>query len=117
MRPAEVLETDRLRLRHSVMEDAEAIFAEYAQDAEVTKYLTWRPTGNIEDTREHLRTSATAWKEGKAFQWVILRKEDDQLLGAVGVRVDGHKVELGYVLARRFWGKRYMTEAVRAVVN
>lgn len=117
MRPAEVLETDRLRLRHSVMEDAEAIFAEYAQDAEVTKYLTWRPTGNIEDTREHLRTSATAWKEGKAFQWVILRKEDDQLLGAVGVRVDGHKVELGYVLARRFWGKGYMTEAVRAVVN
>ena len=99
------------------MEDAEAIFAEYAQDAEVTKYLTWRPTGNIEDTRKHLRTSATAWKEGKAFQWVILRKEDDQLLGAVGVRVDGHKVELGYVLARRFWGKGYMTETVRAVVN
>jgi RimJ/RimL family protein N-acetyltransferase len=117
MRPPESLETDRLRLRRSAVEDAEAIFAEYAQDPGVTMYLTWKPTGNIEDTREHLRTTASAWKEGKAFQWVILRKEDNQLLGAVGMRVDGHKVELGYVLARRFWGKGYMTEAVRAVVN
>jgi len=117
MKPPEILETDRLRLRRSKLEDAEAIFAEYAQDSEVTMYLSWRPTGKIEDTREHLRTSATAWKEGKAFQWVILRKEDDHLLGAVGVRVDGHKVELGYVLARKFWGRGCMTEAVRAVVS
>jgi len=96
----ERFETERLLLRRSMVEDAEAIFAGYAQDHEVTKYLTWKATGNIEDTREHLRTSATAWREG-----------------AVGVRVDGYKVELGYVLARRFWGKGYMTEAVRAVVS
>lgn len=117
MRPPEIFETDRLRLRRPVIEDAEAIFAEYAQDLEVTMYLTWKPTGKLEDTREHLRASATAWREGTAFGWVVLRKEDNQLLGAVGVRVDGHKVELGYVLAKRFWGKGYMTEAVRAVVN
>ena len=117
MRPPEIFETDRLRLRRSVVEDAEAIFTEYGQDLEVTMYLTWRPTGKLRDTREHLRASDEAWREGTAFGWVILRKADDQLLGAVGVRVDGHKVELGYVLAKRFWGKGYMTEAVRAVVN
>ena len=117
MRPPEIFETDRLRLRRPVIEDAEAIFVEYAQDLEVTMYLTWKPTGKLEDTREHLRASATAWREGAAFGWVVLRKEDNQLLGAVGVRVDGHKVELGYVLAKRFWGKGYMTEAVQAVVN
>ncbi len=117
MKPPEVIETDRLRLRRSIMEDAEAIFAEYAQDSEVTRYLTWQPTGNIKDTRAHLRDCATAWEDGKAFQWVILRKEDDHLLGAVGVRVDGHKVELGYVLAKKFWGQGFMTEAIKAVVN
>jgi RimJ/RimL family protein N-acetyltransferase len=115
--PPEQIETGCLILRRSVEADAEAIFAEYAQDPEVTMYLTWVPTANIEDTREHLRASAAAWTEGKTFQWVILRKEGRQLLGAVGMRVDGHKVELGYVLARKFWGKGYMTEAVRAVVN
>jgi RimJ/RimL family protein N-acetyltransferase len=63
MKPPEVIKTERLRLRRSVLEDAEAIFAEYAQDSEVTTYLTWRPTGNIEDTREH---SARNGKGGNA---------------------------------------------------
>jgi ribosomal-protein-alanine N-acetyltransferase len=117
MRPREIIQTERLWLRRAVIDDAEAVFAAYAQDLEVTKYLSWKPTGNLEDTHAHLQASSLAWEEGRAFQWVILRKEDRQLLGAVGLRVDGHKVELGYVLARKFWRKGYMTEAVRVVVD
>jgi [ribosomal protein S5]-alanine N-acetyltransferase len=117
MRPPEILESSRLRLRRLVEDDAEAVFAAYAQDPEVTKYLVWRRTGNLEDTRHALRSATEAWDEGKAFNWVVLRKKDDRLLGMVGVRVDGHKVELGYVLAREFWRQGYMTEAVRAVVS
>ena len=48
MRPPEVLETDRLRLRVPTLEDAPEIFLQYAQDPEVTKYLTWRPHQSIE---------------------------------------------------------------------
>ncbi len=117
MKPPEILESSRLRLRRLVEDDAEEIFVAYAQDPEVTKYLVWRRTGDIEDTRHALRSAAEAWEEGKAFNWVILRKKDNQLLGMVGVRIDGHKVELGYVLARKFWRQGYMTEAVRAVVS
>ncbi len=117
MKPPEILESSRLRLRRLVEDDAEEIFVAYAQDTEVTKYLVWRRTGDIEDTRHALRSGTEAWEEGKAFNWVILRKKDNQLLGMVGVRVDGHKVELGYVLARKFWRQGYMTEAVRAVVS
>ena len=117
MKPREIIQTDRLWLRRAVIDDAEEIFDIYGRNLEVTKYLSWKPTGNLEDTRAHLRASALAWEEGRAFQWVILRKEDRQLLGAVGLRVDGHKVELGYVLGRKFWRNGYMTEAVRAVVD
>jgi len=117
MKAPEVLETNRLRLRRSVEADAQAIFGAYAQDPEVTKYLAWRRTGNIDDTRNTLRNATHAWEEGKAFHWVILRKQDDQLLGMVGARVDEHKVELGYVLAQKFWGQGYMTEAVKALVD
>jgi len=100
-----------------MVDDTEAIFAEYARDPEVTKYLSWRPTGNIEDTRNHLHACDTAWKEGKLFQWVITRRKDKQLLGAVSVRVDGYKLELGYVLAKAYWNMGYTTEAVRTVVD
>ena len=117
MEPPETIETERLRLRLPALEDAEAIFAQYAQDAEVTKYLTWRPSVSVDETRRHLELALAAWKEGKAFHWAITPKKDDRVLGMVGLRVDGSKVELGYVLARAYWGRGYMTEAVRAVVN
>jgi ribosomal-protein-alanine N-acetyltransferase len=117
MTPPEIIETDRLRLRRSLERDAEGIFAAYAQDREVTMYLAWRPTGNIEDTRESLRHAANEWQEGSAFRWTIFRKKDDQLLGTLALRVDGPKVELGYVLAKKFWGKGLTTEAVRAIVD
>jgi RimJ/RimL family protein N-acetyltransferase len=117
MNPPETIETDRLRLRRSLESDAEGIFAAYAQDREVTMYLAWRPTGNIENTRESLRHAAAEWREGRAFRWTIFRKEDDRLLGTLALRVDGLKVELGYVLAKDYWGKGFMTEAVRAIVD
>lgn len=115
--PPEILETERLRLRKPVLDDARVIFTTYAQDPEVTRYLTWRPNKSVDETCEFLRECLRAWEEGRSFQWAIVRKEDEQLLGMVGSRVDGHKWELGYVLARSYWGRGYMTEAVTRVVH
>ena len=116
VKPPDILETDRLRLRRAAMEDAEAIFAEYAQDPEVTKYLTWRPHRKIETIYEYLRMGMESWENGRSFQWVILRKNDGRLMGMIGLRVDGHKWEMGYALARAYWGKGYMTEAAVALI-
>ena len=48
---------------------------------------------------------------------MIAKKDDRQLIGMIGLKVDGHKAELGYVLARAYWNTGYMTEAARAVVK
>ncbi len=117
MNPPEVIETERLRLRRPVIEDAEAIFSRYAQDADVTKYLTWRPHKIIETVREFLLLFLKKQNEGRWFQWVITKKDNQQLLGMIGFKVDGYKAELGYVLARTFWGRGYMTEAARVIVD
>jgi RimJ/RimL family protein N-acetyltransferase len=116
VKPPETLETERLRLRRAALEDAEAIFTEYAQDPEVTKYLTWRPHRSIGTVYEFLHMAIDAWETGRAFQWAILRKDDARLMGMIGWRVDGHKLEMGYALARAYWGKGYMTEAVTALI-
>jgi RimJ/RimL family protein N-acetyltransferase len=115
--PPEILETKRLRLRKPVLEDAREIFRQYAQDTEVTKYVSWRAHESMDETREFLQACLQAMACRTSFHWVIARKDDHQLLGMIGTRVDDHKWELGYVLAREHWGRGYMTEAVKALVN
>lgn len=115
MKPPEIIETERLRLRPPVMDDAIAIFAAYAQDDEVTRYLTWRPNKSVDDVREFLRCCGASWEQGRAFALAITGREDDRPIGMMELRPDQHRVELGYVLARPYWGLGLMTEAVRAV--
>ena len=115
--PPEILETKRLRLRKPALQDAEDIFRKYAQDPEVTKYLTWRPNRSAQETRDFLVACLRAWDEGKSFHWVIERKADHELLGMITTRVDDEKWELGYVLAPSYWGRGYMTEVVKKIVD
>ena len=48
----QTIETSRLILRQARIEDADIMFHNWANDAEVTKYLTWPPHGNIEVTKK-----------------------------------------------------------------
>jgi RimJ/RimL family protein N-acetyltransferase len=117
MKPPEIIETSRLRLRPPVIEDAESIFASYAQDAEVVKYLEWRPHKSVKETRKFLRRCLSCWKRGSEFPWIITRKEDGRLIGMIEIKIDKFMAGLGYVLARAYWGSGYMPEAARAIAD
>jgi RimJ/RimL family protein N-acetyltransferase len=112
----QTLKTERLKLRKVKLSDAEAIFRQYAQDPEVTRYVSWRAHHSLDETREYVRMCLLAWDVGKAYHWAIERLEDKQVIGMVIARIVGEKWELGFVLARAYWGKGYMTEAVRGLV-
>jgi RimJ/RimL family protein N-acetyltransferase len=108
----ESIKTERLLLRKPDMDDAEAIFASYARDPEVTRYLTWRPHRHIGETRDFLQLCLNDWADGTGFGFVIQRRSDESLLGMIGISPDVQGVSAGYVLARMHWGNGYMTEAL-----
>ena len=112
-----VITTDRLVLRPPTLADAEPIFRGYAQDPEVTRYLIWRPHRSIEEMEAFLRTCIDGWERGDSLQWVITRKTDDAVIGMLAARIEGHRVSVGYVLARAEWGKGYVPEALRAAID
>jgi len=114
--PPKSLKTERLRLRKAKLADADLIFREYAQDPEVTKYVSWRAHQNLEETREYVQMCLLAWDVGKAFHWVIESAEDKQVMGMIIARVNAEKWELGYVLARPHWRQGYMTEALKGII-
>jgi ribosomal-protein-alanine N-acetyltransferase len=114
--PPKTIKTERLRLRKAKLADAEAIFRQYAQDPEVTRYVSWRAHRNLDETREYMQMCLLAWDVGKAFHWVIESAEDKQVMGMIIARVNAEKWELGYVLARAYWRQGYMTEALTALI-
>jgi len=117
MKPPEIIRTPRLILRKPRMDDAPAIFTSYAQDPEVTRYITWQPHNNIEETRRIVELMLKLWEDGSAYSLVVTLKDMDSAIGMIAMHPDGFKVEIGYVLARAHWGRGYMSEAALAVTN
>jgi ribosomal-protein-alanine N-acetyltransferase len=112
------IETARLILRRPAMSDAAAIFAAYASDSEVTRFLGWPRHRSVDDTRDFLRFSAREWERWPAGPYVILLRTDRRLIGSTGLGFQSHDAAVtGYVLARAEWGQGYATEALAAMVD
>ncbi len=117
MKPPEQIETEHLILRKPRMDDAPAIFTGWVQDPEVTHFLTWRPHENISRTESMLIKAIAAWDGDARFPYMITLKENDAVIGMIDPRIEGHKVELGYVMSKAHQGKGFMTESVRAIIH
>src|SRR5262245_27107438 len=76
LNPPPALKTPRLRLRPPRLDDASEIFARYAQDPEVTRYLTWRPHNRLEAVQEFLRSLLALRERGAVLPWVVQRETD-----------------------------------------
>ena len=111
------IETDRLRLRLPTLDDAEEIFLKYAQDPDVTRYAEWAPHSSIVETKEFIRSCVQRLEIGDAFPRVIEIKSDHELIGMIELRIEKHRADFGYVIARAYWGKGYATEALKVVID
>lgn len=115
-----VLETERLLLRPFVMGDEHNMFKNYCNDDRVCEYVTWRPHGNVENTKAYLQTFVGDYKSNEKYHWAIVLKETNEVIGSIeGIKPNEtrKKVSLGYVLGYDFWGNEYMPEAVKTVIN
>jgi [ribosomal protein S5]-alanine N-acetyltransferase len=115
--PPESFTTDRLLLHRPKLGDAPSIFQNYAQDSEVTRYVLWRPHKGIEETESFLKYLIEKWNSATEFAWTIRFKNQSDVIGMISFRPNGHKVEIGYVLAKKHWGTGIMTETLQTIVS
>lgn len=100
----------RVVLRAPGLDDAEELFASVASDPEVTRYVTWMPHPDVDETR---RVIAELFNAGKERTWLIELRETGEIIGTCGFQaVKSHVREFGYVLGRRWWGQRLISEVV-----
>lgn len=119
------LNTKRLCLRPWEMEDAQAMFENWASDDEVTRYLLWFSHKELEETEEVVQSWVKLYEDLSYYHWVVVLKETGEPIGSVNL-FDLHRSflmpwkmsgELGYCFGRKWWGQGFATEAVSAVLD
>ena len=111
--------TDRLLLRPTRRADAPAIFDGYASREMPTRFMDWPQSYDITETIPHVERAERCWamQESTAYPWSIEERATNAFVGMVELRLHPPKADFGYILAERFWGRGYATEAVQVVVD
>lgn len=110
--------TQRLILRRFRVDDAEAMFTNWANDEDVTKYLTWRPHGDLAVTKALLETWVADYEKPDYYQWAIVY--EGRPIGSIAVvhlKASTEAAEIGYCIGKAWWHKGIMSEALRAVMK
>ncbi|WP_433376945.1 GNAT family N-acetyltransferase [Actinoplanes sp. CA-142083] len=106
--------TPRLRLEPVAPRHADDLLKLYQDPAVAEWYGSWTRPG----IEAEVRRMATAWRDDGVHKWMAYDRETGDLIGRGGLsrqRVDGRsRLEVGWVLHRRFWGLGYATEIGRA---
>ena len=100
------------------LDDAEDMF-EYASDPEVSKYTGWYAHNALEDSKLFLNYVTNSYRNNQVSSWGVVHKVDKKFIGTAGFinwNVEHARAEIGYALARKYWGKGYMTEVVHAII-
>jgi RimJ/RimL family protein N-acetyltransferase len=72
-------------------------------------------TASLRETEDFIASCMAAWADGARQAYAIERTEGDAAIGMIEARPQGHKIDIGYVLARAHRGQGLMPEAIAAV--
>lgn len=107
------LTTKRLKLRRFTVDDAQEMFNNWANDAEVTKFVSWPPHSTPDLTRELLGKWVEEYEKSDYYSWAI--EYNGRLIGSIGAPSKterDERTEIGYCIARDCWNKGITTEAL-----
>lgn len=127
--PVQIAETERLIIRESVVEDAEAFWKLY-RDSECRKYLQQPPVnmeyGLSKEARERgvaaYRRYIEEYRKGQyAFfeygMWTVVEKKNGAVVGRAGLEQQKMQVSLGYAILPEYRGRGYAVEACGAILD
>uniref|UniRef100_A0A1J3IVL7 Putative N-acetyltransferase YoaA n=1 Tax=Noccaea caerulescens TaxID=107243 RepID=A0A1J3IVL7_NOCCA len=110
------MEAPKIFLRPFNISDAEDVL-KWAGDDDVTRYLRWASVKTVEEAKEYILQKAIPhpWRRS------ISLLDDGRSIGCVSVRPDSGdgmcRANLGYAVAKEFWGRGIATAAVKMAVE
>jgi len=110
------LETERLILRRFTIDDAQAMFRNWAnEDKEIAHYLNWQSNGTFETIDDWI----AAYDMPDSYNWAIVLRDIGEPIGYINAHdLDDLRrtLEIGYAIGVNWWHQGIATEALRAVL-
>ena len=113
------IKTERLILRPLVEADGEALYAIYA-DPEVMRYWNTPPWTNHAQATDLIAKDIEALRRGQYIRLGIKLKGEKGIVGACSLfdfSEQCRRAEIGYILARAYWGRGIMLEALVELID
>jgi len=105
-----MFETERLILRPFIQTDVDRIFA-MRSDKDVMRFI--REPQNREESVNWLNLVSSRWETKRIGFCAVIEKQTDEFVGWCGIwrLKETKELELGYAIAKKYWGKGFATEA------
>jgi ribosomal-protein-alanine N-acetyltransferase len=117
--PFQNLETERLFLRRLNENDANEVFA-LRSNPEIMKYIPRPLAKTKEDALAHITLINEKIEDNTGINWGITIKGNDKIIGIIGhyrIQPENHRAEIGYMSLPEYYGKGFITEAIKVVVE
>ena len=111
--------SERLILRKFTMADAEAMYHNWASDAEVTKYLRWPAHKDQSVTETVLNHWIVEYENPAFYQWAIVPKNLQEPIGnisVVNINDKTNTLHIGYCIGKKWWHMGYTSEALKTIL-
>lgn len=111
------LETGRLRLREFTLEDGPGLSA-LDSDPEVMRYIGRGVTYTYNQTEAAVRRMLDHYRRYGYGMYALVHRQSGAVIGRCGFKYweEFGRVEIGWLLARPFWGQGLAFEAARPVM-
>ena len=113
------LHTERLHLRKMKVSDSPSLFKIWS-DSEVTKFMNIDSFTDENQAKDMIKLLDEFSLANKAIRFSIIKMESNEIIGSCGFNsldFENEKAEIGYDIARAFWGRGYASEAISALLD
>ncbi|GED13593.1 GNAT family N-acetyltransferase [Aneurinibacillus migulanus] len=113
------LYTERLHLRKMKVSDSSSLFKIWS-DPDVTRFMNVDCFTHENQAKDMIKLLDELAQDSKAIRFSIIELESNEIIGSCGYNsldFENEKAEIGYDLAKAFWGKGYASEAIYSLLD
>ncbi len=116
----QILKTERLTLRPFVIEDAQAMFDNWAGREAVTRTTQWARHESVFETEGILTAWCALYADARVYNWAIVLHSLGKPIGNIACMdfsERDRRCTVGYCLSDDYWNQGLTTEALGAVLR